>query len=168
MKKALGIAVVLVLFLCRFTGAQDNKDLVSYYDSELCQFSYNMFGGLTLNYRNQTASTQFGIPGNMKSILYAYPDSKASVQSYSKLNLAGNILFWGGMAAAFAGSYYPLFTTDSFDTTDDWTTRYKVSLGLAIGGLVSTLVGAFLLPASLEKLCQGVNSYNRLKISEYR
>lgn len=167
MKKTFCVAAVLLAGVSQLVIAQGSNPLVSYYDSELFQFSYNMFGGLTLNYRNQASSTQFGIPQNMKTVLHTYPDSKAYIESYSKLNLAGNILLWGGLAAALVGAYYPLFAMDLDGTTEDWDTQYKISLGFAVGGLVSSLVGAFLYPASFEKLCQGVNAYNRHKITEY-
>jgi len=168
MKKTLALSAILLLVLSGLAIAEENVALAGYYDSQLFQIGYSMFGGLTVSFRNQTSSTQFGISRNLKELLAQYPDSKAYIESYSKLNLAGNILLWGGLTAAIAGAYYPLFAMDPYDSYDDWTTQYKISLGFAVGGLVSTMVGAFLYPASFEKLCQSINSYNRHKISEYR
>ncbi|MDR1302841.1 MAG: hypothetical protein LBK43_10295, partial [Treponema sp.] len=45
---------------------QTNDNLLSYYDAELFQWSYSMFGGLTLNFKNQSAITTYGIKDNMK------------------------------------------------------------------------------------------------------
>jgi hypothetical protein len=39
-----------------------------YYDTELFQWSYSMFGGLTLNFQNQSSITTFGLKESMKNV----------------------------------------------------------------------------------------------------
>ena len=42
-------------------NTQIDSDLPRYYDSELFQWDYSMFGGLKLNFQNQSSVTIYGI-----------------------------------------------------------------------------------------------------------
>ena len=165
MKKQVLILIIFSIFFSQALAAQENQRLVRYYDTELFRINYNMFGGLILYYNSQTSSTQFGISAIMKEALSLYPDSKEYMESYVKLNRTGNILLWGGLVSALAGAYYPLIKYGN--EIDGTAVDVKVSLGIAFGGTVSTLVGAFIYEAGLEKLFQSINLYNRYRISEF-
>ncbi len=87
----LAVALLLAGTIQPKLYAQDIDPFLSYYNSELIHLGYSLWSGITLSYRNQPASTQFGIPQYLKLELYSYKDSKKLAQSYSRLNVAGNI-----------------------------------------------------------------------------
>lgn len=141
------------------------SDLVLFYDSEFIKVNYQTFGGLSLQAQGFSSSTMMGIDANFARMLSAYPDSKASFESYRQKNFAGNVLLWGGLVASLGGAYYPLLSLDEYGDYDYGTVR--TGLYVALGGLVAELVGAFLLPSSFQDLLNSVNLYNRNKLKEY-
>ena len=164
MKRRAFVAVALIVASAHLAMAQESGDIVSYYDTELFHFNYNMFGGLMLEYGDLSSSIQFGIPSFLRDTLSSYPDSGEYAKSFSKLNRTGNIMLWSGLAVALAGSYYPLFARDG--GIDD--TELAVSLGTTLGGCAATIVGAFLYEAAIEKLFQSVRVYNKHRIEEFK
>ncbi|MFP3041090.1 hypothetical protein LQZ19_04635, partial [Treponema primitia] len=127
----------------------------------------NVLGGLNLTLQNINSSTSFGINKNMILAFNQYSDTKEYYDSYHRKNLAGNILMWGGLAVVLGGAYYPLFALNSDSDSDTYLQNVQISLGVMLGGLVTELIGAFILPAGQESLFKAVNLYNRHKIKEF-
>jgi hypothetical protein len=141
-----------------------NNDLLFYYDSELFQWNYGIFGGLTLNFQNQNSWTGFGIlKETMKNALLQYEDAGKKYRSYKNKNIAGNVLLWTGLAAVMAGAYVPAL--------GDWkegSGGARIGIGLSLGGLVSEIIGIVLLHTGQEDIFDAVNLYNRHKIRDYK
>jgi hypothetical protein len=172
--KKLGLALLLLSVFGVAAGfSQAKRSLIDYYNSEAISINYSVFGGLQLAYQGQVSGTQFGISQTMADALRTYSDSKSLVNSYENTNRIGNVLLYGGLAAFVAspivmyGSIFDSYSTGSstyVDTSGGMTTF----MYLYLGGLAGMLIGSFMVPSSFEKLLQGVNSYNRHKISEFR
>ncbi len=167
-KKTSVPAVFLMLLLAQLLGAQSNTALSSYYNSELVQVGYDL-RGLTLSYRNQTVATAFALPRNLTDVLYSYPDTKAFAQSYSRLNLGGNLLLFAALGAVVAAPIpLLLWEADPSGTLSGLARGEMFLLGFTIGGAVSSSVAAVLKTSALNRLCRGVAAFNRHKIGEYR
>ena len=165
MKRLLLVMTFLTLTLSTFA---ESSNILSYYDSELFKITFKFMGGLSLGYRGQTTNTNFGISKYFKDSLSVYPDTKSLIDSYSKKNLAGNIFLFGGLGLTMVGAYYPLLVGDSITEYSNYYDKYKTTLWLAIGGIISELIGTFLLPSSYQDLTEGVNLFNRHKIEEFK
>ena len=144
-------------------SAQTDRDLQRYYNSELMQWDYSMFGGLTLNFQNQNAVTLYGITEPMKNALLQYEDTSRQCRAYRGKNIAGNILTWGGLAAVAAGVCIPIIGHDDIAVYN-----LDAALGTMIGGLAAELIGLFVLQSGQANIFNAVNSYNRHRISEYK
>jgi hypothetical protein len=118
-----------------------------------------MFGGLTLNFQNQSSITTFGLKESMKKVLIEYEDTNQQYRSYRGKTIAGNILMWGGLATLFAGAYAPLFSNEN---------NLKIGLGIMLGGVVSEIIGAFVLQSGQENIFNAINLYNRHRINDYK
>jgi hypothetical protein len=145
---------------------QPSNDLLHYYDMELFQWDYGMFNGLTLNFQNQSSWVIYGIKDSMKSALMQYEDTNKQYRSYRSKTIAGNILMWGSFAVVLAGAYTPFFGDWRDENT--YINNFKVGLGIMLGGLVTELIGAFILQSGQENIFNAVNLYNRHKIDDYR
>jgi hypothetical protein len=166
MRKVTAVMVVLLLAAVgSFAQSSSTKQAVSYYDAELFKVGYNLFGGLNVGYQGQSSSILFGVPETYRLAFSKYPDTKLLLDSYSSLDLAGNILIWGGLAATLVGAYLPLASVSS--TSGYNYSSYQTAIWIAVGGLIAELIGAFVLPASFERLINAVNTYNRHRMEEY-
>jgi hypothetical protein len=145
---------------------QPNNKLLSYYDTELFQWSYSIFGGLTLNFQNQSSLTTFGVKNTMKNALIQYEDTNQRYRSYRGKTTAGNILMWGGLAVVYAGAFVPIFQ-DRQDS-NIYNNNLKIRLGVMLGGLVTEMIGTFVLLSGQENIFEAVNLYNRHRINNYR
>jgi hypothetical protein len=160
------LAITLSDKLVAQETAQTNNDLLHYYDAELFQWSYSMFGGLTLNFQNQSSVATYGIKDPMKNALIQYEDTNQQYRSYRGKTIAGNILLWGGLTTALVGAYIPIFSDwQNYNTYED---NFKMILGITLGGLVTEIVGAFILQSGQENIFNAVNLYNRHRINDYR
>jgi uncharacterized membrane protein len=146
--------------------AQTNNDLLHYYDTELFQWSYNMFGGLTLNFQNQSSVTTYGIKEPMKNAIIQYEDTNQQYRSYRGKTIAGNILLWGGLTTVLVGAYMPIF--GDWQNYNTYENNFKTSLGIMLGGLVTEIIGVFILQSGQENIFNAVNLYNRHRIDDYR
>ena len=144
---------------------QQNNNLMSYYDTELFQWSYSMFGGLTLNFQNQSSVTAYGIKESMKNAFIQFEDTNQQYRSYRSKTIAGNILLWGGLATVLAGLYVPVFG----DWDDNaYENNLKIGIGVMLGGFVTEIIGAFVLQSGQENIFNAVNLYNRHRINDYK
>ncbi|MDR0644626.1 MAG: hypothetical protein LBG05_06920 [Treponema sp.] len=143
-----------------------NSNLLSYYDTELFQWSYSMFGGLALNFQNQSSVTMYGIKESMKNAFIQYEDTNQRYRSYRGKTIAGNILLWGGFATVLAGAYVPIFGTSQ--DNNNYENTFKISIGVMLGGLVTEIIGAFILQSGQENIFDAVNLYNRYRINDYK
>jgi hypothetical protein len=154
------------------TTQTNNNDLLHYYDTELFQWSYSMFGGMALNFQNQSSTTIFGIKEPMINALAQYEDTNQLYRSYRSKTTAGHILLWGGMAATVVGIYMPIFYytpgSDSSPYTNTYEYNLPITLGLMLGGMVSEIISIFVLQSGQESIFNAINLYNRHKISDYR
>jgi hypothetical protein len=160
------LAIVFSGNLTAQENTQINGNLLRFYDSELFQWDYSMFGGLTLNFQNQSSRTMYGIKDTMKNVLLQYEDTNQQYRSYRGKTIAGNILMWGGLAAVIGGAYIPIFGyRQDYSVYED---NLKIGLGVMLGGLVTELIGAFILTSGQENIFNAVNLYNRHRINEYK
>ncbi|WP_010260600.1 hypothetical protein [Treponema primitia] len=171
MKKT-GVAFFMVIMISLGLYAQEdvisaNNELTVFYDTELFRWDYNVLGGLNLTLQNINSATLFGINKNMVLAFNQYADTKEYYDSYHRKNIAGNILMWGGLAVVLGGAYYPLFALNNDSDSDTYLQNVQISLGVMLGGLVTELIGTFILPSGQESLFKAVNLYNRHKIKEF-
>jgi hypothetical protein len=164
------VFLVLVLLSASNLAAQENsqgnKDLLLFYDSELFQWSYDMWGGLTVNYQNQNSGTMFGLKDSMQEALASYEDTNEIFLSYKKKTLIGNILFWGGTAVMAASPIVLAF--DPFEGGKIKDSTLYTYLGITGGGLLTMIIGVIVLDLGTEDVFDAVHLYNRNKIAEYR
>jgi hypothetical protein len=160
-------ALVLVLSgnLMAQENEQTNNSFSHYYDTELFQWSYSMFGGLTLNFQNQSSVTMYGVKDSMKNAFFQYEDANQQYRSYRGKTIAGNILMWGGLATVLVGAYVPIFGNWEDSTYEN---NLKIGLGIMLGGLVSEIIGVFVLQSGQENIFDAVNLYNRHRINGYK
>jgi hypothetical protein len=74
----IGFFSLVLLFsqnLAAQESIQENNDLLNYYGTELFQWSYDSWGGLNLNYQNQSSKTVFGLKESMQKALASYNDT---------------------------------------------------------------------------------------------
>ena len=159
MKKLCLVFISLIILSTNLTFSQESKELLGFYDSELFQFNFDMLGGLQITYRGQTSTAKFGIPKSFIQNLDQYPDSKNYIEAYRKLNKTANVFFWTGLGA--------LVVVFPFSISLMNESVVEVGSSVAFGGMVSIIVGAFLYPASYNKLLLSVNTYNRKKLQEF-
>jgi hypothetical protein len=145
--------------------AEEESELLDYYDAETVTINYSLMGGITLNYQGNNYGTLFGLDAGMKSTLSSYAEVKKLIDSYSSMNTAGNIMFWGGLVALTGGT---IMAVVDFTPEEGLSGLGFAGFGIGIGGLVFSTIGQFLIPASFDPLIKGVNVYNRNKIEEYR
>jgi hypothetical protein len=145
---------------------KESADLLRYYNSELFQWNYSLFGGLTLNFQNQNASPMYGIKTPMKDALLRYPDSAKEYKTYRWKNTTGNVLFWGGFAVTLSMCFMPAFL-DEKEWFED-SPNVRIAASVMLGGMLSELVGIFLMSASQEDIYSAVNVYNRNRIGDYQ
>ncbi|MDR2477480.1 MAG: hypothetical protein LBD18_06825 [Treponema sp.] len=105
----LTLAIIISGNLMAQENTKVNSDLLHYYNSELFQWDFTMFGGLTLNFQNQSSRSIYGINNSMRNALSQYKDTNQEYRSYRGKTIAGNTLMWGGLAAAIVGAYIPFF-----------------------------------------------------------
>ncbi len=159
--------VLCLLFALSAGGlpAEEQNKFLSYYDTETVRLNYDWFSGLTVSYRGTSYGTFFGLDPVVKKTLVSDPDAQRYIDTYSSLNLAGNVLYWGGFAVAVVGEAVVLPSLlRPYGATGE---NVTISLITGVGGLAAALIGAFLIPAALDSLVKGVNTYNRNKIKAY-
>jgi hypothetical protein len=161
----LTLALVFSGNLMAQENQQTNNNFLKYYDTELFQWSYSMFGGLTLNFQNQSSMTMYGIKDSMKNAFLQYEDANQQYRSYRGKTIAGNILMWGGLATVLGGAYMPIFGDWEGNAYEN---NLKIGLGIMLGGLVSEIIGVFVLQSGQENIFNAVNLYNRHRINDYR
>jgi hypothetical protein len=145
---------------------KESTNLLHFYDSELFQWNYSLFGGLTLNFQNQGTYPMFGLKTPMKEALLRYPDSAKEYKSYRGKNITGNVLFWGGYIALLGECFaLAMFADENWEREP---ANVKLSAGILLGSLVSELIGAFLMTSSQEDIYSAVNMYNRNRIADYK
>ena len=159
------LAIIFSSNLMAQENNETNYNLLHFYDSELFNWSYNMFNGLSLNYLNQSSSTIYGINQTMQNALLLYPESGQEYKSYRWKNITGNIFMWGGLAMALS-AFIPII----MDTNENDISRMNanISLGLSFGGFASVIAGTFFYASGQENIFNAVNIFNRHKIREYR
>jgi len=176
MKTRLFLLIAVLLFaqnvFAQETGQYDEKtDFFRFYNSELFQWDYSTFDGPQLNFQNQSSGTSFGINSLMRDTLLKYPDSAQYYDSYRKKTIAGNVLSYGGLAAFLGGFislelfYLQRIGSDSMSQSD--INAGLTSVGFLLGGLVSTLIGEFVLSSGQKSLFTSVNLYNRNRLREF-
>jgi hypothetical protein len=164
MKKML-LAAIAILACAVGLGAEGNKDLLGFYDTELIKVNFQTMGGLTLSFQGQSTATRMGISGKFQDILGEYEDSAELMRKYRTKNMVGNALMFGGMLASLGGAYYPILANDSINGLSY--SDFRSGLWLCIAGLAAATAGSFILPSSYQDLLNSVNSYNRSKMTEY-
>jgi hypothetical protein len=164
-----GFFALVLLFsqnLVAQESAQENNDFLNYYNTELFQWSYGFWSGLTLNYQNQSSNTTFGLKKSMQNALALYDDTNQKLLSYKKKALLGNIFTWTGCAAILASQFIPI--PDLISDSNYSSTTIYAYYGFFGGGLVSVLIGGLILTSGQENIFDAVNLYNRNKLAEYK
>ena len=161
-RTSLGIVAILCIF-SGHTSAQSNDILMSYYDTELFMLSCTKLGALTVSYQNHLYNTQFLLSRDLRNILATYEDTKNLMRSYARLNIAGNILQFAGVAVILASGYLLAAAADG-----NLEQQYNLSLYIGLGGVLIGTPGVILFGSSLQQLSSAINTYNRHKISEFQ
>ncbi|MDR2901386.1 MAG: hypothetical protein LBV20_07715 [Treponema sp.] len=160
--------LVLFLLLANNVAAQEkksqNNDVLSFYGTELFQWSYDAWGGLSLNYQNQS-STPDGLKDSMEKALASYEETNQKMLSFKQNNIFGNIFLGIGLTAAISGPFVAIYGPHEGGVMTP-VTMYT-TLGLSGGGLLLTIVGVLIYDQGIEDIFDAVNLYNRMKISEY-
>jgi hypothetical protein len=142
---------------------QVNKSLLTYYSTELFQWSYDFWGGLYLNYQNQSSRTMFGLKESMQKPFSLYEDTNQKFLSYKTNTLWGNIFFWSGYAVILSSPFILAYDNGRGDYY-----TLNATLGALGSGLIFMLIGNFLFTSGQENIFDAVNLYNRNKLAEYR
>jgi len=163
------LALTLVLFFSQNLAAQEdvqeNKSLLNFYSTELFQWSYDFWGGLYLNYQNQSSRTIFGLRESMQKPFTLYDDTKQKFQSYKTKTLLGNIFFWSGYAVILSS---PFILAYGDSGNDYYSLAVDVTLGALGSGIIFILIGNLLFTSGQENIFDAVNLYNKNKLAEYR
>jgi hypothetical protein len=72
---------------------------------------------------------------------------------------------WSGLATVLGGALIPTFGNREDRTYEN---NLKIGLGVMLGGLVSEIIGVFVLQSGQENIFDAVNLYNRNRINEYK
>jgi hypothetical protein len=144
---------------------QENNGLLNYYGTELFQWSYDFWGGLNLNYQNQSSKTMFGLKDTMQKALASYDDTNQMYLSYKKKTLLGNVFFWSGYAALLSSPF--ILAYGSWEGGNYNRPAVNTAWAVFGGGLVSVLVSSFIFSSGQENIFDAVNVYNRNKLSDY-
>jgi hypothetical protein len=135
-----------------------NADLLTFYDSELIHIN-NVnkfkFGDDTYNIG------LFGISRDFKDILSTYPDSKSSIKSYSRRNIAGNVIYWSSAATWISF----IVATGITEDYSNLSRNYGIGAAVFVGG---ALIYSIISSSARGKLYESINMYNRNKINEYK
>jgi hypothetical protein len=156
--------LVVALFCSRILMAEEKAQtngLSYFYDAEMFQWNYDLFGGLTLNFHNQSSQAIFGIKDAMKNALAQYDDTRKQYNSYRWKTTSGNILAWSGLTVACAGIPF----LHHFGSSEN---GREVVIGVMLGGLVSEIIGVFVLYSGQENIFNAVNLYNKHKVTDLR
>ena len=145
---------------------QENNDLLKYYGTEFFQWSYDFWGGMNLNYQNQSSKTMFGLKESMQKALASYDNTNQKFLSYKKKTLLGNIFFWSGYAALLSSPF--ILFSGLNDDVDCYSTVVGASVGVFGGGLISMIIGNFMFSSGQENIFDAINLYNRNKLAEYK
>jgi hypothetical protein len=162
---------MFVMFLAPNLFAQEkesqNNGFPSYYTTEMFQWSYDYFGGLNLNYQNESSTITFGVKDSMREAFASYDETNKKIRSFKTKTIFGNILFWGGLTALVSTPYII-----ALGGVNDYGMMRPgieyIALGTMGGGLVSLVVGSILYDLGVEDIFDAVNMYNRNKINEYQ
>lgn len=163
-----GFLVLVVLFAQNVIAQEEapkNIDLLSYYNTELFQWSYDFWGGKSLNYQNQSSTTMAGLKDSMEKALSAYEDTNKKFLSYKNKTLVGHILFWTGYTAVLTSPFIAAYGPRDGDALTPDT--FGATMGVMGGGLAVLTAGAILWDLGQEDIFDAVNLYNRTKIAEY-
>ena len=143
-----------------YDAINENVNFLQFYDNEMFHWSYNIFGGLTLNYGNDNWQYRaFGIDINneiIRNALLGYPDSAQAFNSFKKNAITGNVVYWSGIALMI-GSLIPVFIVD------DQRLSNGLYTGMLAGGLTTSIVGVFQFSSAQSNLFEAVNLFNRNK-----
>ncbi|MDR2491605.1 MAG: hypothetical protein LBD20_09420 [Spirochaetaceae bacterium] len=159
--------VTTLIFSAHLAAQHEEKSsaIIRYYDTELFQWNFGFFNGLTLNYKNQNSIPAFGIKSSMKKALSQYQDTEKLYRSYRVKTGVGQFLIWTGVSALLVGAYLPMFLYhDDYAAYEE---NYKLPLYLMGGGLLAEIIGSFITISGQETIFNAVNTYNRHKIAEY-
>ena len=171
MKKNKNLILILLLFcLSNLINAQDNEDLVSYYDSEIIKINYNLWGGLGFTFQGRNISPFFGINSDFKKTLSMDPDVKKYIDDYSFQNTTGHVLLWGGTATMLLSPLLLVLFNNSFNNFNfpsETQPYYYPVITVAIIGAISVYISPFFFIGSYENLINGVNVYNRNNWKKY-
>jgi hypothetical protein len=162
--------LALALAFSGTLAAQDfekpNSNFLTYYNAELFQWSYGLFGGLTLTFQNENSLTSYGVLKEpMKEVLFQHGDVSKKYRSYRGKTIAGQALMWTGLAAVLAGVYVPALGSWKSGSVGN---GLQIGLGVSLGGLVSGVVGMILFNAGQEDIFDAVNLYNRHKLNDFK
>ncbi|MDR2953271.1 MAG: hypothetical protein LBU82_08535 [Treponema sp.] len=164
-----GFFTLALLFSQNLTAQeniQENINLVNFFNAELFQWSYDFWGGLNLNYQNQSSKTMFGLKDSMQKALAEYNDTNQKFLSYKKKTLFGHIFLWSGYAAVLSSPFILAFSPMEGDNYSQ--AILNATYGVLGGGLASVIAGAFLFTSGQENIFDAVNLYNRNKLAEYK
>jgi hypothetical protein len=160
------VAVISLSIIAAISiAAQENTDLVRYYDSEIIKISKPAYGGLIVSAKGITSSTYFTLNPIISTMLNSYPESKMELEKYNSKAKVGSILEYGGWGLCLGSMGY--IVGKSVMTTTVTNTDLLVFLSVITGGALTSVIGSEVFEQGFENLYNSVNVFNREKISEY-
>ena len=162
---------MLILAFSQSISAQETKNdntnesvnFLQFYDNEMFHWSFNPFGGYTINYGNENWNySAFGVNINNERIrkaLLEYPDSAKEYNSFRKDKISGNIVYWSGIAIIL-GSIIPVLAIDN-DIL-----KFSIYSGMFAGGMATSIIGIFKFNSAQSHFFNAVNLFNRDKARE--
>ena len=165
MKKS--FCVLFMFFLFGAAVFSEEQTPLSFYENELVKTEYTAMGGFTLSYQGISSGITLGVQDEIESALMEYPESRNLIEGYKSKILSGNVLLWGGLAAVFTGAYYPLIASGDPDIFEYSSLDGKIALSLMVGGLVTELIGGFMIQFGYQDLFNSVNQFNYNRMRDY-
>ena len=146
-------------------SAQYESDFLSYYEEEFYSVHFASFGGLKLVYQGESAGIAFRrIPESLQEPLRLYPETEELLNTYSKKQTSGSVIYWGGVGLMTAGYIYTLATNNGSGNPE---MNLGIGLGMVGIGTVIGLVGGFRMTNGQANLVEAVNLYNRYRARDY-
>jgi hypothetical protein len=140
-----------------------NKEALEIYEKYALKY-YSGFWtgwGYTRNFdQKKYMSSGFGADPELLKILVNSPSSRSFVEAYQRENVAGHILYWGGLLAVIADIIF--ISTPGFGRTVSDQVIYWSLLG---GGFTASVLGIGFLYSAQGNLQEGVWLYNKDLIS---
>jgi hypothetical protein len=160
MKKWLLLLIVFTFTSLSMYG-QETNSISKLYENYSLKMKFDYWQGLEVsrNIDNKTYKAGImGIDSDLYSLLTNSPSSKISLKDYNTDLIAGNILYWGGLAALCTDIVLVIAYPDFMVNTTGGLITY---LSLLLGGATSSFVGIGVFYSGQNKVYDAIWQYNK-------